>query len=100
MAKRSVCFDLPSAISHAGRLFQRPVSARQKFSFNENCIERLSTDVEVMRPAVGESKFWLGKPKPGWLNRLNASHRTSALLCPIRAKRFESEVSKLTCPGP
>ena len=29
----------------------------QKFIFNENCSDRLSTIVEVMRPAVGESKF-------------------------------------------
>ena len=30
---------------------------RQKLNFNENCIDRLSMIVEVMRPAVGESKF-------------------------------------------
>jgi hypothetical protein len=29
----------------------------QKFILSENCMERLSTIVEVMRPAVGESKF-------------------------------------------
>jgi hypothetical protein len=31
-------------------------------NFNENCIERLSTVVDVIRPAVAESKFWFGKP--------------------------------------
>jgi hypothetical protein len=31
--------------------------------------------VVVIRPALGFPTFWFGKPKPGWLNRLNASHR-------------------------
>src|SRR5919109_1101157 len=62
--------------------------ARQKLNFKENCIDRLSTSVDVIRPAVGESKFWFGKPKPGWLNRLKASHRNSTLLRPATAKRF------------
>ncbi len=53
-----------------------------------------------MRPAVGESKFWFGKPKPGWLSRLNASQRSSTFARPITVKRFDSEVSKFVWPGP
>jgi hypothetical protein len=30
-------------------------------NFSENGIDRLSTAVEVIRPAVGASKFWFGK---------------------------------------
>jgi hypothetical protein len=63
-------------------------------NFNENCIDLLSTTVEVIRPAVGESKFWFGKPNPGWLKRLNASHLNSAFDRPATVKRFESDVSK------
>ena len=41
------------------------IATRQKFTLNENCMDLLSTIVDVMRPAVGESKFWFGNPKPG-----------------------------------
>ena len=43
--------------------------------FNANCMLRLSTTVDVMRPAFGLPMALFGNPKPGWLNRLNTSHR-------------------------
>ena len=77
----------------------QPGVRTQKFNFSENCIDRLSTTVDVIRPAVGESKFWFGKPKPGWLNRLNASHRNSTLVRPmsgeaLRQRRVEVDVAR------
>jgi hypothetical protein len=51
--------------------------ADQKFSFSANCMLRLSAIVVVIRPAFGFPMLALGKPKAGWLNRLNASHRNS-----------------------
>jgi hypothetical protein len=51
--------DMPdpgSRIPDPGSRIPDPESI-QKFTLNENCNERLSTIVEVMRPAVGESKF-------------------------------------------
>ncbi len=71
----------------------------QKLTFNANCMLRLSTMVVVMRPAFGLPMFWFGKPKPGWLNRLKASHRNSRFERPRRVNRFDSDASKLMWPG-
>src|SRR5687767_2461455 len=61
---------------------------------------RLSTTVDVMRPTVGDPTAALGKPKPGVLNRLNASTRICALVRPLNRKiRFTSDRSTLVCPG-
>ena len=49
----------------------------QKFTFSANCMLRLSAIVVAIRPAFGLPMLAFGKPKAGWLNRLNASHRNS-----------------------
>ena len=71
----------------------------QKFSFNANCMLRLSAIVVVIRPALTLPMFAFGKPKAGWLNRLNASHLNSRFVRPLIVNRFDSDVSKLMWPG-
>src|SRR5262249_54508070 len=75
-------------------------SCPQKLNFNANCMLRLSSSVDVILPAVGLPMFAFGNPNPGWLNRLNASHRNSMFDRPEIANFFDSDVSKFACPGP
>ena len=50
---------------------------RQKFNFNENCIDPVVDDRRRDPPGGRGIEVLVREAKPGWLNRLNASHRNS-----------------------
>src|SRR5579871_5430627 len=65
-----------------------------------SCSRREFPLMLVMVPAAAEARLEIGRPKLGWLNRLNISARSWNFLLSVTGKFFWSERSKSVKLGP